>query len=106
MNNDRFLTMLGLCRRAGKTVIGTPMVTKSLTSGDIKLVIYANDASENTEKRVKDKCTFYGVEHIKVNRTADELAHAIGKSGAVCAVGITDGNFSKELKSLISNEER
>ena len=106
MNNDRFLSMLGLCRRAGKLVIGVPMVAKEISEGKIKVVFVAGDASQNAVKKTTDKCTFYNVECIKTDICADILAHAVGKSGPVCALGVTDGNFSKELTTLISYEKR
>lgn len=100
----RFLFMLGLCRKAGAMIIGTPMVTASLPKGKIKVVIYASDASANTEKKITDKCSFYGVKCIKADITSLTLAHAVGKDGAVCALGITDKSFSDELIHL--NETR
>lgn len=106
MNNDRFLSMLGLCRKAGKLVIGVPMVAKEISEGKIKVVFVAGDASQNAVKKINDKCTFYNVEYIKTDICADTLSHAVGKSGPVCALGITDGNFSNELTTLISYEKR
>ena len=92
--------MLGLCRKAGKLITGTDLVTKSLPSKKTYLVIYTNDASQNTEKKITDKCKFYGVECIKAPFSSLEISGAIGKSGAICALGITDLNFAGELKSL------
>ena len=98
--------MLGLSRRAGSLIIGTDLVTKSLPSGKVLLVIYAENSSPNTEKKITDKCSFYNVNCTKAPFTGDELAHAIGKTASVCVVGVTDKNFSKELFSLISKETR
>jgi ribosomal protein L7Ae-like RNA K-turn-binding protein len=98
--------MLGLCRRAGAVIIGTDLVTKSLPSGKVKLVIYAENSSQNTEKKITDKCKFYGVNCVKAQDSTDDFAHAIGKLSSVSVVGITDENFSKELVIRISNETR
>lgn len=102
--NSKVLSMLGLCRRAGAIVIGTDLVTKSLPSGKVRLVIYACDASANTEKKITDKCKFYNVRCIKSTYNGDEIAHAIGKQSIVSVVGVTDENFSQELNHLISKE--
>lgn len=104
--NSKFLSLLGLSRRAGSSIIGTDLVTKALPSGKVKLVIYATDSSNNTEKKITDKCKFYGVECVKSIYTSDELSHAVGKLSSVCVIGISDENFSKELFSLISKETR
>lgn len=93
--------MLGLCRKAGAMEIGTPLVTASLPKGKIKVVLLASDASANTEKRVTDKCRFYNTELVKLPVSSIEISTAIGKSGAVCTLGITDENFSKQLIKLI-----
>lgn len=99
--NNKFLFMLGLCRRAGKLIMGTDLVTKSLPSKKTYLVIYTSDASDNTKKRVTDKCSYYGVTAIMTDFASDVIGDAIGKSGTVCTLGITDINFASELKSLI-----
>lgn len=97
----KFLLMLGLCKKAGALIIGTPLVTDSLPKGKVKAVLLASDASANTEKRVTDKCTFYKTTLIKASLSSVGIADAIGKSGAVCTLGITDENFSSQLIKLI-----
>ena len=104
--NSKVLSMLGLSRRAGAVIIGTDLVTKALPSGKVKLVMYAGDSSANTEKKITDKCKFYNTECIKLSYDGGEIAHAIGKTSTVSVVGITDGNFSRELNLLISKETR
>ena len=102
--NSKVLNMLGLSRRAGAVIIGTDLVTKSLPSGKVRLVIYACDASTNTEKKITDKCRFYNTKCIKSAYDGSVIAHAIGKESTVSVVGVTDENFSQELNHLISKE--
>ena len=104
--NSKILSMLGLARRAGAVIIGTDLVTKALPSGRVKLVMYAENASANTEKKITDKCKFYGTQCVKLTYSSDEIAHAVGKSSSVTVVGVADENFSKELILRISNETR
>ncbi len=85
-------------------IIGTDLVTKSLPSGKIKLVIYAKNSSDNTKKRVTDKCAFYKVKCIE-GGLSEEISSCIGKTGNICVLGIVNDNFSKELLN-ISNETR
>lgn len=98
---SKVLSMMGLCRRAGELIIGTDLVTKKLPSKKIKLVIYAENSSQNTEKKILDKCSFYGVEVLRAQLNSDEIGQAIGKSGTVCVVGVTNESFSSKLKTLI-----
>ena len=100
MNINKFLSMLGLSRRAGQVIIGTPLVTGTLPSGKVKVVFYTADASANTEKRITDKCGFYNVKCIKLDILSDEIGHIVGMKSSVCVVGVTDDNFSKQLISL------
>lgn len=99
---ERFLTFLGLCRRAGKTVHGTPLVCEALAKRKPPvLVILSEGASEATAKRITDKCRFYRVPLITVPADTGRLAHAVGKSCALAAVAVTDENFAKELRKII-----
>jgi len=100
LNITRFLSMIGLSRRAGRVIIGTPLVTKSLPSGSVKIVFYTADASFNTEKRITDKCKFYNTSCIKIDIPSVQLGHTLGKDSSVCVVGVTDDNFSKQLIAL------
>jgi len=104
---SKFLSMLGLCRKAGAMIIGTSLVTDSLPKGKIKAVFYASDASFNTEKRITDKCRYYKTDCIKTSFSSEELSKAIGKKSAVCVIGVLDENFSSELtKNSNEKEER
>ena len=104
MNSNKFLSMLGLSRRARQVIIGTPLVTSTLPSGKVKVVFYTDDASENTKKRITDKCKFYNVRCIMINVSSAEIGKMVGMNTSVCVVGITDDSFSKQLISLISDE--
>ena len=107
----RILSALGLAARAGALVCGTDMICDVLRktpegnrnsnnrNKKVLLVIEASDTSDNTHKKLTDKCSYYKTEHIKTdNIDAATLAHAVGKSGGIAAVALTDENFVKLLK--------
>ena len=50
--NDKLLSFLGLCRRAGKLVIGAEVTAESLKTERSSLVIYAEDFSRSSLKKV------------------------------------------------------
>ena len=104
LNEIKFLSMLGLSRRAGAVIIGTDLVTKSLPSKNVKVVFYTADSSANTEKRITDKCKFYGVECVKIDTPSAKIGKALGKEAGVCVLGITNDSFSSQLKILASSE--
>ena len=66
-------------------------------------VLEASDTSDNTHKRLVDKCSFYGVELIRLSCDGETLAHAMGKSAALAAVAITDANMSIMVKKQLNN---
>lgn len=95
---ERFLRFLGLCRRAGQTVHGTPLVCLALAKKKPPcLVILSAGASAGTRKKVENKCSFYHVPLLLTEASPEEMAHAVGKTGVLAAVGVTDGNFAREL---------
>lgn len=93
------LRMLGLCRRAGMLVIGVPMICDALKSSKDKdvLVIEAGDCSENTHKKITDKCAYYNAEHTKISSGCEALGAALGKS-AVAAVMVVGKDMCKAVK--------
>ena len=103
--NKNFLGSLGLCAKAGKLIYGVPMIIEAMQKGKkVYLVIEASDTSDNTHKRITDKCSFYGVETIKIDADCIELSSYVGKSSMLAAVAITDEGFYKMVsKNLVDN---
>ena len=96
---ERFLTFLGLCRRAGKTVHGTPLVCEALAKRKPPyLVLLSAGASATTAKKITDKCRFYRVPLLIVPADTERLARAVGKESALAAVAIMDEGFAKDLR--------
>lgn len=51
MSNERWASLLGLANRARKVISGEELTVKEIRSGRAKLVLLAEDASENTTKK-------------------------------------------------------
>lgn len=96
---SRVLSTLGLCRRAGGLILGTPMVYEALRKDKgVLVVIEASDTSESTHEKLLCKCAFYQVPHYRISADTQALAHAIGKTGAVAAVGVTHAGLMISLQ--------
>ncbi len=108
------LGAIGLCRGAGRAVIGVPMICEAMQKRSGKqgssvqsgegtefLVLEASDTSDNTHKRISDRCAYYKVRHIQIESTCEALGRAVGK-GAVAAVAIDDRNFCRLVLSKLS----
>ncbi len=97
---ERLLSTLGLCARARQLVMGTPMVCEALRKGGktpVLAVLEASDSSDNTHEKLASKCTYYSVPLYRIPANTADLGHAIGKSGLVAAVGITDAHLFRAL---------
>lgn len=93
MKPDRLQSMIGIAQKAGKLVSGEFACESAVKSGEARLVIIAQDASDNTKKLFNNKCTYYKVPVIEC-LSKEELGRSIGKDyRAVAAVsdqGIAD----------------
>ena len=90
--------MFGFAMRAGKTVIGTELIERSLAHGSVRLVVISSGASDSTKKRLTRKSKFYRVSAIEVQISTDELGRLLGKSYAPAAVALTDEGLANEIK--------
>ena len=106
MQNDRLLGMLGLCARAGRLICGVPLVCDAMRAGrrgkTPLLVLEAADTSPNTHKRVTDRCAYYETEAVRIAVRGDELAHAVGHSGVLGAVAVTDRRMADALRAILA----
>ena len=99
MNNDRLLSFLGICKRAGRLVSGADTVTKAVNEGKAKLVLYASDVSENSVKQVLRAAQQNGVFAKQLNYSKDELSFALGRHcGIICT---TDDGFAEKMLEII-----
>ncbi len=101
---DRVLSMLGMAAKAGKIESGEFSTEKAVKGGRGRLVIVAEDASDNTKKMFTNMCKYYKVPFV-VFGTKEELGHWIGKAyrASIC---ILDEGFAKAvLKKINLNME-
>ncbi len=102
---DKLKMTIGLAAKAGKAVYGTPLICESLRmTGEKKctLVLEGSDSSDNTHKKLSDKCAFYEAELIRLPITMAELSDAVGKRSNVAAVGIRDGGLAGAIKAKLT----
>ena len=103
---EKTLRALGLCRKAGKLIVGTDAVCAALAGGQKPCAVCAAaDNSENTGKKLRDKCGFYGVKLIWLPVSGERLAHAIGKNARCAAVAVTDENLCGLVVSTLTGSE-
>ena len=103
-NEQKTLANLGLCARAGKLIFGVPMICEAMRKGGATkplLVFEAADTSENTHKKISDKCKFYQIKQIRLTCGGEALAAALGKSSFLGAVAVTDPQLMRLMEQSI-----
>ncbi len=96
---NKFIGMLGLSQRAGKVKSGEFSTEKSVKEGKSKLVIVAEDASENTRKKFRNMCEYRKVPYF-VYSTKAELGKAIGREER-SSLSIEDEGFMIQIKRIL-----
>lgn len=98
MFNKEVYSLLGLCARARKISSGSQLLN-DIRSQKVYFVIIADDASDNTKKKLTDKCLFYHTDYM-IEGDSDSISKAIGKMNRV-AIGIIDKGFANKIKSML-----
>ncbi len=105
MNEEqKIYQLLGIATRARKIITGEDLTVREIQSGKASLVIVTNDASDNTMKKITDKCKFFNVE-LHVFGSRDDLGQAIGKESRV-VLAIMDNGFAKKISQLLNEYNR
>ncbi len=100
--NGALLGAIGLCRKAGRLILGTDAVCLALREKKKPFgVLAANDVSANTAKRLADKCNTYGVPLRQIGASGEELAAAVGKGAKTAAVAVTDAELWRLVLSRL-----
>lgn len=85
---DKFLSTLGLCRKAGLMIFGFDAVCEEIKKPGNKVagVVTASDLSEKTLKEVKFICDKYGVTVYTCAAGMDQIKSVLGKRTGVIAI--------------------
>ena len=106
---ERALGLLGPATRAGRVTVGVPLICaalqKSKPGKGVSLVLMAAEASAATQKKIGDKCAFYGVRLIPLSTDCGRLALAVGKrDGLVAAVGVSDPGLADAIAAALKED--
>lgn len=95
---NKLLGALGLCRKAGKMVLGTTLVAQELHAGRAALVIVSSDTAKNSLDKVRKIAEHKGIECIVCDVTKKEISAALGLKREIGIVGIR-----KEFVNIVTN---
>lgn len=105
--NRALLFAFGLCAKAGKLIYGVPMICEALKKQRTVVAVFsAVDNAPNSAKRLRDRCAFYGVALYEPEIDGDTLAGAVGKSGRIAAIAVTDPNLCQLVLSKLPKQTK
>lgn len=96
---DKFYSMLGLARKASLLKAGETGCIEAIKKNKAKLLIIAEDASENTKKRFINQCDKNNIKYI-IKGEKDDLGNSIGKD-LISTIAIVDENFVNPIINLM-----
>lgn len=95
MKQDSILSMIGLARKAGNVVSGEFSTEKAIKERKARLVVVADDASDNTKKLFTNKCTYYNIP-LYFYSDKDNIGRALGYEIRT-SLAVTDEGFANAL---------
>lgn len=102
-DNPKLLSLLGMCRRAGRLSCGHDAAIGSVRSKSAKLCLLSSDSSQRLRKEIEREASFEG-RGIPVKlmlSTMEEIGKATGLKSAV--VSVNDEGFAKTMLGLLNN---
>ena len=102
MENKKARFLIGLSMKAGKIAAGEFAVEKSVKQGKAYLVVLAEDASGNTEKKFRNMCSYYRVPLVRF-LDKEQLGAAIGREYRAC-VAVLDEHLAEEIRQQLEQQ--
>ena len=104
MKNNRVVSLLSICRKAGKLITGFDAVVESMQDAKAQLVLLAGDLSDKTRSELHFSAgkSGYAGDVLQVQYTMDELSMVLSKRTGVLA--ITDAGLAQAIRSELSKQ--
>ena len=105
MEKQKLLGLLGICRKAGRLLLGRDVVAEALAKGQLRLLLLTQDLSRRSIQAAAVPAKNKSVPVLPVPLTMDEICSLTGKSSGI--LGITDQGLADAVMDIIgrSNEE-
>ena len=100
--NRELLSTLGLCKRAGMLEVGEEPVESAARARDVRLLLLACDAAENTARRAAHFSEMGQCLQLQVPFTKEELGKAVGY-GSCALLGVTDIGFAASIARRLAD---
>ena len=101
MNSNKLVSLLGLCRKAGKLSMGHDAAVESVRKQLSALVLLTNDASLRHKREIAAISETMPVRELELSSA--QLAPFLGKK--CCIYSVNDPGFTKAILKLLDEEE-
>ena len=102
LKNEKLLSSLGLCKKAGKLVMGFDAVAQAMQRGEVHTLALAKDLSPKSAKEIAFLARRHGVPIAHTTAAMDEFKRTLGKKAGILA--ITDeglaGTVARQLEEV------
>lgn len=96
------INLLGIAKKANKICYGETLLL-DIKRCKVSLVVICSDTSDNSKKRIIDKCNFYGCKYL-IAFNKEDVKKIISREDEVSAVGIKDINLANKIKDDLESE--
>lgn len=101
--DNRFLSLLGLCKRAGKLAAGETLALEALEAHKARLVLVTEDCPPRSLRKLTNACG-QRVPLMQVALSRAVLGSALGWD-ACAAVAVEDAGFAAKLAELVAQAQ-
>ena len=102
-NSDKLLGALGLCKKAGKLIVGFDAVADAIRRGSAKLLVVTGDLSPKSAGRIEALAVEYKVRHLVIGAAMDDIERLLGKRAGILA--ILDQGLAEVVARQVVEEE-
>lgn len=92
----KMLSAVGLCKKAGKLIIGFDAVAAAISRGEVCLMALSADLSPKSAKEIIRLAERRGVKYIKTELNMQDIGRILGKKAGILAV--TDQGLAKAVE--------
>ena len=101
MQNNKFLSLLGMARKANRVSLGYDKALEAVHYGKACVVFVAQDISEKTKRGLVFAGEDMEIEVIDVQFSIFDFTNALGTKTGI--VSVNDSGFAKKLVSLLND---
>ncbi len=90
MSNEKVWGALGLCRRAGKCILGDEAAERAVRAKKAKLVVVDPSLSEASRQKYQRLCKKEAVPYMEMPRVGEAVGKPAGKIAAIADAGFAE----------------